>query len=170
MTPITHTDPALGEATWSGDPAERADPQVIPSPTSESSSDVREANGSSAIVRLARPCGPPTVLAPFVPGLHALDVQRPPARQEFCCVASAVCGLTAVIPFVSQIAGVVLGIIGLVRIRRGRRLGIDRRGTGWAIVGLVSSGFMLLCWLVIVGVLAAAGHVFRHGVADHLNL
>jgi hypothetical protein len=77
-------------------------------------------------------------------------VQRPVDR---CAIASAICGMTAIVPVVSQIAGIVLGIVALVRIRRARREGIPTGGLGWAATGIVSSSLILICWLVIFAVL-----------------
>jgi hypothetical protein len=75
-------------------------------------------------------------------------------------VASAVCGLTAIVPFVSQIAGLILGVASLGRIRRARRRGVRLGGRGWAVAGIVTSGFVLLCWLVAGVALMAVGQVF----------
>jgi hypothetical protein len=73
----------------------------------------------------------------------------PPDTDSYA-LASAVCGFTAIIPVLSQVAGVVLGVAGLVRIRRARRAGFRRRGAGWACAGLVSSGVALAAWIVIL--------------------
>lgn len=75
-------------------------------------------------------------------------------------LASAACGLTALIPVVSQVLGLVLGVSSLIRIRSARRQGLVRRGTGWAWAGIVSSGFMLLVWGFVVAVLLAVGGTF----------
>ena len=77
-----------------------------------------------------------------------------------CAIASAVCGFTAIIPVISQIAGVVLGIIGLVRIHRAKARNEHLRGTGWAIAGLVMSGFALLGWIAALGLLTFASLMF----------
>ncbi len=128
------------------------------------------------------PCAPatynaaslsPAALAPFAfksaPlastgfGLPATQLAPPhllPPR-EACCVASAVCGLTALVPVFSQIAGLVLGLVGLARIRAARRRGENLRGAGWAIAGLCSSGLMLLCWLGMFAALASVGSVLN---------
>ena len=73
-----------------------------------------------------------------------------PADTDSYALASAVCGFTAIIPVISQVAGVVLGVAGLVRIRRARRAGRPRCGVGWACAGLVSSGIALAGWIVIL--------------------
>lgn len=62
-------------------------------------------------------------------------------------VGSAICGMTGLIPLVSQIAGLCLGFASLGRIRRARRRGIHLTGKGWAITGIVTSVFGLLGWI-----------------------
>lgn len=86
---------------------------------------------------------------------------------EPLAVASAACGLFAVIPVVTQVAGIVLGVIGLRRIRRLERQGGCARGRAWAWVGIGSSGFGLLCWLVVFAGMLAVGWAFR-SMADGL--
>ena len=77
-------------------------------------------------------------------------------------VASAICGMTAIIPVISQLAGLALGIASLVRIRRARRTGAEVRGTGWALTGIISSGFALLGWVAMVAALLVASSIFSH--------
>lgn len=76
---------------------------------------------------------------------------RAPVRgkTEGFAVASAICGFTAIVPLVSQVIGLALGMISLFRIRRARRLGIEVAGTRWALAGIISSGFALCCWITI---------------------
>lgn len=74
-------------------------------------------------------------------------------------MASAVCGLTALVPVCSQIAGLVLGLVGLARIRAAHQRGENLRGAGWAVAGLCSSGLMLLVWLGMFAALASVGGV-----------
>lgn len=62
-------------------------------------------------------------------------------------VASAVCGLTAIIPVVSQLLGLTLGVVSLVRLRRARRSGIELAGKCWAITGIVTSALALIGWI-----------------------
>jgi len=77
-------------------------------------------------------------------------------------VASAVCGLTAFVPVFSQIVGLVLGIVSLLRIRRARRAGVAVRGKWWAAAGIASSGFALVLWLGIMATYAAVGSSLTH--------
>ncbi|MCK4341156.1 MAG: DUF4190 domain-containing protein [Phycisphaerae bacterium] len=81
---------------------------------------------------------------------------------EKLALASAVCGLTAFVPVVAQVMGLILGIASLVRIHRARRRGIHLRGLRWALVGLFSSGFVLLCWVVVVVALLVVRGAFLH--------
>ncbi len=78
-------------------------------------------------------------------------------KTEGFAVASAICGFTAIVPLVSQVIGLALGMISLSRIRRARRAGIELAGTRWALAGITSSGFALFCWIAIfvaIGVLS----------------
>ena len=83
-------------------------------------------------------------------------------------LASAVCGLTAFIPIVSQLAGIALGAAGLVRIGRPRRRGLARRGVGWGVAGLGSSGAALAVWALLAAAFIAAAAPFRN-VGDALS-
>jgi hypothetical protein len=75
-------------------------------------------------------------------------------------VASAVCGFTGIIPIVSQVAGLALGIMALIRIGRARRAGVPRKGTRWAVAGIVSSGLVLAGWVACFFVLSFVGSSF----------
>ena len=75
-------------------------------------------------------------------------------------VASAVLGLTAIVPVLSQIAGLTLGILALRRIRRAHQAGIAMAGRGWAITGIVSSGVALLIWIFIAVVFGFVLSIF----------
>lgn len=101
---------------------------------------------------IAQPVAPTvTPLARPIPVREPTLWQRlVPADTDSYALASAVCGFTAIIPVISQVAGVALGVVGLVRIRRARRAGLPRRGVGWACAGLVSSGIALAGWAVIL--------------------
>lgn len=87
-------------------------------------------------------------------------------------IASAVCGLTAIIPVISQVMGLALGIASLVRIRRAGRAGVAVRGRGWALTGIISSGFALVGWVAMVAALLLVGSVFSQtaGSLDALAL
>jgi hypothetical protein len=88
--------------------------------------------------------------------------QDPPARQrtDGFAVASAVCGITGIVPFVTQVIGLICGLVGLARIRRARRCGLPVRGVGWAVTGMISSGFVLLCWVVVFAGFALVSSTF----------
>ena len=103
-------------------------------------------------VAVARP------VAPLAPMYSACVGGLPvPVRTDTLAIASAVCGLTAIVPVLSQGAGLALGIASLVRISRARRCGIAVGGRGWALTGIISSAFMLLSWIAVFGFLCAAG-------------
>jgi len=90
-----------------------------------------------------------------------------PVRSDPVAIASFVCGLTAFVPVLSQLAGLVLGTWGLMRIRRARAAGVAVGG-GWAaIAGIVISGIALIGWAVVVVVLCWAGFTFAE-VGGHL--
>jgi hypothetical protein len=88
------------------------------------------------------------------------DLQRVPAATDHLAIASAVCGLTALVPVISQVIGLVLGIASLRRIRRARQAGVEVRGKGWALTGIISSGFALLGWIAAFALLFLVGAVF----------
>lgn len=108
-----------------------------------------------APITLARPA----TLAPAVPGTAILSWWR---ETDRLAIASAICGFTAIIPVLSQVAGLVLGIAGLVRIRRARQRGIRLRGKLWALAGIFSSGFALLSWIAVLAMLIAVRMSFAH--------
>ena len=96
------------------------------------------------VVGIARPLGSP--------GPHlAQSVDGATARLA---VLSTICGMTAFVPVVSQLAGLALGVISLRRIRRARRNGIKLPGRGWALTGVISSGITLLGWIAFIAVMA----------------
>lgn len=68
-------------------------------------------------------------------------------------LASAACAFTALIPVASQVAGIVLGVASLLRIRRAGRRGEHVSGVGWAWAGILISGFVLLSWVAVAAVL-----------------
>ena len=83
-------------------------------------------------------------------------------RTDGFTIASAVCGITGIVPFVTQVIGLACGVVGLVRIRRARRRGRPVRGVGWAITGITSSGFVLLCWLAVFVGLSLVSSTFAN--------
>lgn len=79
-------------------------------------------------------------------------------------VASAVCGLTAFIPIVAQVIGLTVGIASLIRIRRARQRGVHVRGGVWALIGISTSGFALLSWIVVIVFLLSVAGAFVYTV------
>jgi hypothetical protein len=108
--------------------------------------------------------------APYAPAAPLATVLTPWRRTDPLAVASAICGFTALVPVISQLAGLVLGIASLLRIRRARRAGVALRGGVWAWLGIGSSGFALLCWLAIFAAFIAIRASFAHtvGALDHI--
>ena len=103
----------------------------------------------------ARPLRLPVQAAPAAPALHVDN-----APTDGLAVASAVLGFTAIVPVVSQVLGIGLGVAGLVRIHRARRAGLPRRGRLWAWLGIGSSTFALLAWIAVLAAFAVIGHAF----------
>jgi hypothetical protein len=97
--------------------------------------------------------------APVVAASASYPAER---RVDRLAVASAVCGLTALVPVLSQLAGLAFGIASLRRIRRARRCGFDLPGTGWAAAGIVSSVLMLLCWIAVFAAFVFVGKSLAH--------
>jgi len=95
------------------------------------------------------PLARPSSLAVYAGGVAQplSPVFQPP--RDGCAIASAICGISAIVPVLSQVAGLTLGVMALVRIGRAKRRGVLLRGKGWAWAGLASSGFVLLSWLAI---------------------
>ncbi|MCH8147662.1 MAG: hypothetical protein IH987_06650 [Planctomycetes bacterium] len=100
------------------------------------------------------------------------DMVLAPGGTDGMAVGSAICGMTGLIPLVSQIAGLGLGFAGLARIRRARRRGILVTGKGWAITGIVTSVFGLLGWiglgLAMTAVSASLGNT-NHALSTALE-
>ncbi len=90
-------------------------------------------------------------------------------RTDGFAVASAICGMTAIIPFVSQVIGLGFAVVSLTRIRRARRAGIGLVGAKWAAVGMISSGFALICWVGIFVAMGLLNSSLSHSV-DSLNV
>lgn len=93
---------------------------------------------------VARPIAPAQVLAAPVRG-----------PTDSLAIASAVCGLAAPIPIVAQVAGLILGYAGLRRISKARSRGENPGGKGWALTGIIASGFVLIGWIASFAILAA---------------
>ena len=112
---------------------------------------------------VARPVDIAVIPAPVVPVARALsrmdDVRYVVVKRttEPFAVASAICGMTAIIPVLSQLVGLTLGIVSLVRLRRAKRSGLELSGKGWAIAGIATSGLALIGWIGFAIVLAGLG-------------
>jgi hypothetical protein len=102
---------------------------------------------------------PVTATAPGAPYRATATWWR---ETEPLALASALCGFVAIVPVLSQVAGLVLGIISLVRIRHARRRGVWLRGKLWALAGIFTSGFALLSWIAVVAILIAARMSLLH--------
>ncbi len=89
-------------------------------------------------------------------------------RTDGFAVASAICGFTAIVPLVSQVIGLAFGTLSLARIRRARRAGIELGGAKWALTGIVSSAFTLICWVGIFVAISLIGSSLSHSV-ESLN-
>jgi hypothetical protein len=132
------------------------------------------------IVPVARPSPPPTFAAPPIAPIvtaHPMVPSPPPLppmyapppgyaimpvrpRTDSMAVASAVCGFTGIIPIVCQVAGLALGILSLLRIRRSRLMGAPLGGAPWAISGIVLSGVGLLGWIAMFGAMSSVSSSF----------
>lgn len=96
------------------------------------------------------------------------DIVLVPGGTDGMAVGSAICGMTGLIPLVTQIAGLGLGFASLARIRRARRRGIHLTGKGWAITGIVTSIFGLLGWIGM-GLALTAVHTSLGNSSDALS-
>lgn len=123
---------------------------------------------------VARPVDKTPIPAQVVPiaralsrtdGVRYIVVKR---TTEPFAVASAICGMTAIIPVVSQLLGLSLGIVSIVRLRRAKRNGIHLAGKGWAIAGIAASGFALIGWIGFAIALTSLGSSLS-GSSDALN-
>lgn len=106
------------------------------------------------------PSVPPYRTPPPVPA-HGPE-QMAPVRTDRAAVASAVCGMTAVIPIVSQVAGLVLGLLALRRIAKARRAGVIVGGRSYAWTGLVSSALALAGWAAFGGLMVGVNRTLAH--------
>lgn len=108
---------------------------------------------------------PPSTPFPGPPPAPAFQTDVPstvPARTEPAAVAAAVCGMSAVIPIVSQIAGLFLGFLALGRIARARRAGVILGGRRYALTGIVSSGLALAGWLAFGALMFGVNKTLAH--------
>lgn len=86
----------------------------------------------------------------------------PAAPTDKLAITSAICGLVPVIPVISQLAGVVLGIMAIGRIRAARQRGVAMGGMGWAIAGIVSSVVFLIASVIVLIILGSVLWLFVH--------
>ncbi len=110
----------------------------------------------------ARPLRLPVQSTPLPSANHA--------PTDGLAIASAVLGFSAVVPVISQVLGIGLGVAGLVRIHRARRAGTPRRGRLWAWLGIGSSAFALFAWLAVLAAFAIIGQSFGHAGSALENL
>ncbi|MDO8631941.1 MAG: hypothetical protein Q7R41_15760 [Phycisphaerales bacterium] len=98
-----------------------------------------------------------SVPVPMMAGLSSVASDGAPQKPttDRLAIASAICGLTAFIPIFSQLIGLVLGLLGLLRIRRAKRAGTMVRGRGWAAAGIAGNGLALLGWIALFTAFAA---------------
>lgn len=144
-------------------------PSSLPGPTNSSAMRVRDRRSAfedsgvyhmTEVVPLARPVPTPTsgTIYPADPPMAAIvphssdpntqgNIVLVPGGTDGMAVGSAICGLSGIIPLITQIAGLGLGFASLSRIRRARRRGIQLGGRGWAITGIVTSICSLLGWI-----------------------
>ncbi|MHC5111689.1 MAG: hypothetical protein ACYTHJ_17630 [Planctomycetota bacterium] len=80
------------------------------------------------------------------------------APTDRLAVLSAICGMSAMIPVVSQVAGLVMGILSLRNIKRAANAGLVIDGKGWAWLGISSSAFTLLGWMAFMAALSMIGN------------
>ena len=73
----------------------------------------------------------------------------PSVKRDACAVGSAVCGFTGFIPIVTQVIGLILGLLAIGRIRRARLFGQERGGMRHAVVGIITNGATLLIWIFV---------------------
>ena len=111
---------------------------------------------TSDVVPVARPLSSAVVTGPpaLPEEVRYVVVKR---TTEPFAVASAICGMTAIVPVLSQLVGLTLGIVSLVRFRRAKRSGLELSGKGWAIAGITTSGLALIGWIGFAVVLAGLG-------------
>ena len=107
-------------------------------------------------------------LLPAEPGRGGFHHPIVKQSTDHLAIASAVCGITAIVPIISQVMGLGLGIASIVRIRRARRAGIKLAGKAWALTGIITSGFALFGWIALFAIMAVIG-TSMSGSADSLG-
>lgn len=90
------------------------------------------------------------------------------ARRDACAVGSAVCGFTGFIPILTQVIGLTLGIIAMVRVGRARRSGVEIKGMRDAVVGLTMNGLTLVGWIGLFAAMSIVGTSLS-GTTDQLT-
>ena len=73
-----------------------------------------------------------------------------PKRGNRLAVTSVVVGAVPIIPILSQIVGVILGLVALRRISQARRAGIDLPGSGCAWAGISLNIISLVGWILML--------------------
>ncbi len=71
-----------------------------------------------------------------------------PKRGNRLAVTSVVFGAVPIIPILSQIVGVIMGLVALRRISQARRAGIDLPGRGCAWAGISLNIISLVGWIL----------------------
>ncbi len=147
-------------------PTELAPPEAIPVARPVSASSLPETPSPAVAVHVVPLDSTAHAMIPPQSGdLDLGDTNIELSRTEPAAVISAVAGGTALIPVLSQMVGIVFGVIALGRIRRARRRGVRMKGAGWAYFGLGSSAFALLCW----GGVAASLFVVGQAIGDSVE-
>lgn len=105
-------------------------------------------------------------IAPQAIPLHPPPSPHDPERRDLCAVGSALCGATGFIPILTQLIGLALALVAIVRIRRARRFGRAPRGMRHAVTGLVLNGVTLVVWIVVFVGLSTVGYSLSHSVSQ----
>src|SRR5882724_10195564 len=106
---------------------------------------------------------PPPPGAPMPPAGYGMTPG--PQRTNGAAIASLVCGVMGCIPWLTGLAAVILGIVGL-RKTRDPQVG----GKGMAIAGLILGGISILAWTLYFGLVGAAIFTAVKGTAPQRDL